>query len=126
MQKEFFKSLETVNKSALESVRRFAQLQGKMLERFNARQIEMLTDYLNVGVRQMEMLSEVKDVQQAVAAQSKLAAAAGETFVAHAKKNAEMLDAAKAELTAWFEEGVKQVVDNPLLKQAAVTAKKAA
>lgn len=126
MQKEFFKGLESVNKSALESVRRLTQLQGKMLERFNARQMEMLTDYLNVGVQQIEMLSEIKDVQQAVAAQSKLAATAGETFVAHAKKNAEMLDAAKADLSAWFEEGMKQVVDNPLLKQAAATPKKAA
>lgn len=124
MQKEFLKGVEAMNKTTIESVKRFAELQGRMLERVSARQVDIVTDYLESGVRQLQMLGEVKDLQAAVAAQSKLAADMGEKFVAHAKKNADAFEATKSDLTAWFEEGLKQAAENPLAKQ--VAAKKAA
>ena len=67
-----------------------------------------------------------KDVQAAVAAQSKFASEFGEKLVTHAKKNAEVFEVTKGEYAAWFEEGLKQASENPLAKQVAVATKKAA
>lgn len=125
MQKDFVKGVETFNKTVLESIKRLAEINGKVVERATERQLALTADYMDAAVKQLGLFGEMKDVQAAVAAQSKFASEFGEKLVSHAKKNAEVFEASKGEYAAWFEEGLKQASENPLAKQVAA-AKKAA
>ena len=125
MQKDFVKGVETLNKTVLESIKRLAEINGKVVERATERQLAVTADYMDAAVKQLGLFGEMKDVQAAVAAQSKFASEFGEKLVGHAKKNAEAFEASKGEYAAWFEEGLRQASENPLAKQVAA-AKKAA
>ena len=121
------KGVETLNKTMLDSMKRLAEINGKAIERTTERQLAIAADYLDVTVAQFGLFSEVKDVQSAVAAQSKLVSEFGEKMVAHAKKNVEVFEATKGDYAAWLEEGMKKASEsNPLAKPVAAAAKKAA
>lgn len=126
MQKDFIKGVETFNKTVLESMKRLAEINAKAVERTTECQLALAADYMDVAVKQMGMFGDMKDMQAAVAAQSKLASEFGEKLVTHAKNSAEVFEATKGEYTVWFEEGIKQASENPLTKPVAVSTKKAA
>jgi len=126
MQKEFLKGIETFNKTVLDSVKRLAEINGKAAELATERQLALVADYMDVAVRQLSLYGDVKDMQGAVTAQSKLVSEFGEKMAAHAKKNAEAFETTKGEYASWLEDGLKQAAENPLAKQVAVVSKKAA
>lgn len=126
MQKEFIKGIETLNTSVLESMQRLAEINGKAVERATERQFALVADYMNAAVTQMGLFGDVKDVQTVAAVQSKFVSEFGEKLVAHAKQNVEDFESTKGEYTAWLEDGMKQVAENPLAKPIVAAVKKAA
>ena len=126
MQKEFIKGIETLNTSVLESMQRLAEINGKAVERATERQFALVADYMNAAVTQMGLFGDVKDVQTVAAVQSKFVSEFGEKLVAHAKQNVEDFESTKGKYTAWLEDGMKQVAENPLAKPIVAAVKKAA
>ena len=125
MQKQILSSIEKFNKSMIDSAKALGEINLRTLERLTERQIEVTSDYLDGGIKQLKLVGEGKDPQGVLSAQSKLATEYGEKFVEHAKKTAEIFAETKAELTDWVEEGMKAVGSNPLTKAATVTKKAA-
>jgi len=125
MQKQILNSIEKFNKSMIGSVKTLGEINMRTLERLTERQIEVASDYLDGGMKQIKLASESKDPQGVLSAQSKLATEYGEKFVEHAKKTAEIFAETKAELAGWIEDGMKAIGTTPLVK-AASTTKKAA
>ena len=126
MQKDFIKGIETFNKTVLESMKRLAEIDGKVVERATERQLALTADYMDAAVKQMGMFGDMKDAQSVVTAQSKFVSEFGEKLVAHAKKNVEVFETAKGEYAGWMEEGLKQASVNPLVKPVVAATKKAA
>ncbi len=126
MQKDFIKGIETFNKTVLESMKRLAEINGKVVERATERQLALTADYMDAAVKQMGMFGDMKDAQSVVTAQSKFVSEFGEKLVAHAKKNVEVFETAKGEYAGWMEEGLKQASVNPLVKPVVAATKKAA
>ena len=123
MQKDFVSGIEAVNKTAVEAVKRFSEIQLKAMERLTEQQIAATSDYMNKGVAQMQALAGSKDLQSAFASQSKFMNELNETMVDNAKTVAGILTETRDEMSAWFEEGMKAAADNPVAK---AVSKKAA
>ena len=123
MQKDFVSGIESVNKSTVEAVKRFSEIQLKAMERLTEQQLAATSDYMNKGVAQMQALAGSKDLQTAFASQSKFMNELNETMVDNAKTVAGILTETRDELSAWFEEGMKVAADNPVAK---AVSKKAA
>ena len=89
-------------------------------------QVPRALQLLEGSVKQVEVLSGLKDPQAVFKAQSDYAAAVSDQMMASAKKTAEILTETKSELTDWVEAGVKAASDTPLAKAVAAATKKAA
>jgi phasin family protein len=109
MQNDFVKNIETLNKAAVESVRRLGEINVRTLEKLAQRQIEATADYLEGGVKQIKLMGDSKDMQAAFKDQARLTSELNEKFVEHAKKTAEVLGEVKDELTEWAQDGMKAV-----------------
>ena len=79
-------------------------------------QIEVTSDYLNQGVKQLQTLAATKDLQGAVDSQAKYVAALNERVVDNAKKTADIFNDLKGDLTEWVEAGVKAASETPFAK----------
>ena len=109
MQNDLLKNIEILNKAAIESAKRLGDINLRTMERLAQRHIEATADYLEGGVRQLELMGESKDIQAAVKDHATLSAELNEKFVEHAKKTAEVLNEVKGELTDWAQDGIKAV-----------------
>jgi phasin family protein len=122
MQKDVVTGFEQFNKSAMESVKKVSEINMRVFERMAEEQLATATDFLEGGVKQVEMLTGAKDIGAVFKAQSEYAAKMNDKMVAHAKKTAEILTDAKDDYTKLMEEGMKVASDNPFVKQAAKAA----
>ena len=109
MQNDMFKSIETLNKAAIESAKRLGDINMRTFEKLAQRNIEVVSDYLDGSVQQLKLMGESKDIQAAAKEQARLGAELNEKFVEHAKKTAEVLNEVKGELTDWAQDGMKAV-----------------
>ena len=123
MQKDFVSGIETMNKTAVEAVKRYSEIQLKAMERLTEQQIAATSDYMTKGVAQLQMLAGSKDAQTAFASQSKYFNDLNEAMVDNAKTVAGILTETRDELSAWVEEGMKAASANPVVK---AVSKKAA
>ncbi len=126
MQKELAASIEKMNKTSIDAMKRLGEIQLRSIERLTEIQIEATTDYMNESVKQLQTLAASKDIQGVVDSQSKYVAELNERVVNNAKKTAEVLAETKTELTDWVEAGVKAASDTPFAKAVAAAGKKAA
>ncbi len=109
MQNDFLKTIETFNNAAIESAKRLGDINLRTMERLAQRHIEATADYLQGGVRQLELMGEGKDVQTVAKDQANLTTELNEKFAEHAKKTAEVLNEVNSELTDWAQDGIKAV-----------------
>ncbi len=113
MQNDILKNVETLNKAAIESVKRLGDINMRTFEKLAQRNIEAAADYLDGSVQQLKLMGESKDIQAAVTEQARLSTELNEKFVEHAKKAAEVLSEVKDELTDWAQDGMKAVGTPP-------------
>lgn len=123
MKKDFVTSIEQLNQSTVEAIKRFGEIQLRTLERLSEQQIEATSEYLGQGVRQLQVLAGSKDLQSMVDSQAKFMTELNESAVDHAKKTADIFNETKTEMTEWVEAGMKAAADNPFAK--AMTTKAA-
>lgn len=107
MNNDYLKNIEALNKAAIESAKRLGDINVRTIEKLVERHIAATGDYLEGGVKQLELMGDAKDMQGAVKEQTRLATELNEKLVAHAKETAELLNQVKGELTEWAQEGMK-------------------
>ena len=126
MQKEFAASVEKMNKTSVDAMKRLGEIQLRSMERLAEQQIAVTSAVLEQGVKQMRSLAGSKDVTAVVDSQSSYLTELNAQTMENAQKTADILATTKTELTEWVEAGVKAASETPLGKAVAAASKKAA
>ena len=126
MQKEFTASIEMMNKTSVDAMKRLGEIQLRSMERLAEQQIAVTSAVLEQGVKQMRSLAGSKDVTAVVDSQTSYLAELNTQAVENAKKTSDILATTKTELTEWVEAGVKAASETPLGKAVAATTATAA
>ena len=126
MQKEFATSIEKMNKTSVDAMKSFGEIQLRSMERLAEQHIALTSALLDQGVKQMRTLVGSKDASAVVESQTAYLTELNAQVVESAKKTADILTTTKTELTEWVEAGVKAASETPLGKAVAASAKKAA
>ena len=121
MQKEFTASIEMMNKTSVDAMKRLGEIQLRSMERLAEQQIAVTSAVLEQGVNQMRSLAGSKDVTAVVDSQTSYLSELNTQAVENAKKTADILATTKTELTEWVEAGVKAASETPLGKAVAAT-----
>lgn len=124
MQSDILKSIEKANRTTFESVKRLGEINARALQRLSEAQLAAATDCLEGGVKQAQLMGEVKGFNDVVSGQSRILGELNEKLVGHAKKSADILIETRGELTAWVEDGLKAAGETPLAKSVAKPAAK--
>ena len=123
MQNEVLSNIEKMNQTGLDSVKRLGEINARVLGRVAEYQLAVASDYIDGGVKQLQLLGEVKDPKDALSAQSKLVAELNEKLVSRAKEAVQVMMETRDELIGWVEDGIKSMSPVPAPK---ATTKKAA
>ena len=97
------------SKAALERFVRLNQISAAAVEKLTKQQLALVEENVKVGMEQAQSLSEIKDVQELISLQPKLAVEYTEKFKAQAQELVNIVLEAQAELSSLAEEGLKSV-----------------
>ena len=125
MQNTIVEQWESFGKSAFEAAKELESIGSSVVEKLTAQQFEIANTCLETGMKQMSLVTEIKDYKELMSAQAKLTTEYNEKLITSAKKAAEILNDARTQFTTWFEKGVNSAVTTGK-KAAATSSKKAA
>ncbi|MFQ5936033.1 MAG: phasin family protein [Acidiferrobacterales bacterium] len=120
MQPEIQNVVELINKlntQALATAKEVAAINTRALDKLVTQQLGLVTEAVQGGVKQVELLREPKGVKEYVSAQAELAQDGAEKVLAATRETVAVLSGARDELSALVEKGVETV--NASVKQAA-------
>lgn len=131
MQNEAMKLYQEMTEKTVESVKRLSELNLRTFETLAAKQIEIMQSCMDAGVKQSELLTDVRDVNDMVSAQTELATSCADKFSANMTETADIMKTAQTELTGLVEEAVSDAKENAkkvteMSKKGVETATKAA
>ncbi|EDN71033.1 Phasin [Beggiatoa sp. PS] len=86
MQNEMIKQWTELNKSAMDAIKELGEINVNTMTRLTQRQMEMVNLYMEGGSKQLETLSEAKNPQDVVAAQSHLFTELNEKLMDNARQ----------------------------------------
>ena len=124
MQKEFAASIEQMNKTSVDAMKRLGEIQLRSMERLAEQQLAITSSVLDQGVKQMRTLAGSKDVSSVLESQTSYFTDLNAQAMDNAKNTADILATTKSELTEWVEAGVKAASETPLGKAVASAAPK--
>ena len=110
MQNAIVEQWETFGKSAMEAAKELETISTSVVEKLTAQQLEIASTCLETGMKQMSLVTEVKDYKELMSAQAKLTSEYNEKLLSSAKKSAEILNDARTQFTTWVEKGMSSAV----------------
>jgi phasin family protein len=125
MQAEIQNVVELMNKfnaQAIATAKQVAAINTRALDKLVAQQLGLVTEAVQGGVKQLELLREPKGVKEYISAQAELAREGAEKVLVATREAVAVVSGARDELNALVEKGVEDV--SASVKQA--TAKKVA
>lgn len=125
MQKELMEMVNQYNEHVFASAKRLGELNMRTFEQFAAKQADIVNACLESSARQYEVLTTAKDYKDALEAQSALLKGCNEKFLSNMRETAEMMTAARDELSGLVEEAVKYTTES-VEKAGELATKKAA
>jgi phasin family protein len=125
MQAEIQNVVELMNKfnaQAIATAKQVAAINTRAVDKLVAQQLGLVTEAVQGGVKQLELLREPKGVKEYVSAQAELAREGAEKVLVATREAVAVVSGARDELNALVEKGVEDV--SASVKQA--TTKKVA
>jgi phasin family protein len=125
MQAEIQNVVELMNKfnaQAIATAKQVAAINTRALDKLVAQQLGLVTEAVQGGVKQLELLREPKGVKEYISAQAELARESAEKVLVATREAVAVVSGARDELNALVEKGVEDV--SASVKQA--TTKKVA
>jgi phasin family protein len=125
MQAEIQNAVELMNKfnaQAIATAKQVAAINTRALDKLVAQQLGLVTEAVQSGVKQLELLREPKGVKEYISAQAELAREGAEKVLVATREAVAVVSGARDELNALVEKGVEDV--SASVKQA--TTKKVA
>jgi phasin family protein len=107
MQNEMMNIVKQFSESALASAKRLGDLNMKTFETLASKQAELVKSCVEMGTKNAEAVTKVKDATELSALQQEATRTCGEKWVANMREAADMLTAVRDELTGIMEEAAK-------------------
>jgi hypothetical protein len=104
---ELMKQWTESNKAAMDAIKDMGEINTNAMSRLTQRQQEMVNLYMEGGTKQLEVLDDVKGVQDIVTAQSRLFTELNEKLMANARQTMDDLVEVKDKLSTWAEKGME-------------------
>lgn len=112
MQNDLIQQWAELNKITTDSIKELGEINTNAMTRLTQRQMEMMNLYMEGGAKQLETLNETKDVQDIVAAQSRLFNEFNTKLTENARQTASELVDVKDKLSAWVEKNTEIATAN--------------
>jgi phasin family protein len=117
MQSSLMNQWSDMNKKALASMQKLADISNGMMRQAFEQQMEVVNSYVEAGSKQARVLSETKRVQDFVLAQGRFAQELNQKALHNARVSFEMMVDSKKQYGNWLEDSMKDAQDlNPWLK----------
>jgi phasin family protein len=114
MQNQFMSQWSDMNKKAIASMQKLADISNGMMKQFVEQQMEMVNSYVESNTKQVRVLSEAKRVQDIVVAQGRFAQELNQKALHNARVSFEMMVDSKKQYGSWLEDSMKNVQEvNP-------------
>lgn len=107
MQNEMMNIVKQFSDSAMASAKKIGELNMKTFETLAGKQAELVKSCVEMGTKNAEAATKVKDVTELNALQQDVTRTCGEKWVANMREATEMLTSVRDELTAIMEEAAK-------------------
>lgn len=95
-------------RSVLENMMKLQEINDRTVQQLAQKQFEAAGDYMSTGVKRLKMMSEAKDMKEALSNQADLASELSEKMLSHAKQSLEVLNSSKAELNTVVEKSLSR------------------
>jgi phasin family protein len=123
MQNPFMNQWSDMNKKAIASMQKLADLSSGMVKQLVEQQMEVVNSYVESSSKQARVLSEAKRVQDVVMAQGRFAQELNQKMLHNARVSFEMMVDSKKQYGNWLEDSMKDAQEiNPWLKAVQVSA----
>jgi len=124
MQNEMMNIVKQFSDSAMASAKKIGELNMKTFETLATKQADLVKSCVEMGTKNAEAVTKVKDITELNALQQDVTRTCGEKWVADMREATEMLTSVRDELTAIMEEAAKYTQAGA--EQAVEAGKKAA
>jgi len=98
------------SKAAMAPARELSEMTQRVLEKMSAQQMAMTKEYMDLGLRGMQLVSAARDPRTLMTEQVNLAKEAGDKMLANAEVYAKLAAETQAEFTAWAEKATEAAV----------------
>jgi len=123
MQNQFMNQWSDMNKKAIASMQKWADISSGMMKQLVEQQMDVVNSYVESGNKQVRVLSEAKRVQDVVLAQGRFAQELNQKMLHNARVSFEMMVDSKKQYGNWLEDNMKDAQEiNPWLKAVQVSA----
>ena len=113
MNNELFEQWMGFAKNANEPLLRLGEITAHAMEQLLRQQLELGRDYVELGTRQMELLSSVQDPQKWLTEQGALASEFGKKLMSRSQAFAEVATEAQKAFAGWTEDASKKATQVP-------------
>lgn len=124
MQNDMMNIAKQFSESALASAKRLGELNLKTFETLSTKQAELVKSCVEMGTKNAEAVSKVKDLNELASLQQEVTRTCSEKWMANMREATEILTSVRDELTAIMEEAAKYTKENT--EQMVEAGKKAA
>lgn len=110
MQSEYLIEWTRFTNSALNSAKELGEINTKAIKKLSEQQFDLISRCLDIGVKQLNLLSEAKGYKELLAGQTKLATEYNEKVLDTVRKTTRIFSEAKDEMAAWIDKNIEGTV----------------
>jgi hypothetical protein len=115
--KENLEMVKAAGTAGFESIRTLGELNLRTWEKLVEKQMDTFGLFIDTGIKQLSLSTEITDAKDLVNTQVELAKAFGESLAAKGRETVEIANSVRDEYQGWLEDGVKKL--NETAKTAA-------
>jgi phasin family protein len=108
MKSELYDQWFEFSKSAAEPMLRLNEISARAMEKVARQQMDLARDYLELGARNLRLLSENRDPRQIMAEQGELVSEFGKKLLGRAEEMVGIATETQKDIAAWVEEAAKK------------------
>lgn len=108
MDNAFAEQFSKYTKTMMDSVKELQSINEKTLQQLTEQQFKSAQTFIQTSSEQLEKLSQVKSVEEAINEQAKITSEIGEMMMANAQETMKVLSTGQKELEALISKAVKE------------------
>lgn len=121
MMKTFQETIAEVNDFVTDSFKQLSEINSRTYGKIVKGQTEIANIYVRSGVKQLELVREVKDIPAYLSAQKELTSELAEELIKYAQSTVELATSSRDDLFGWIEssvQGISKIYPIPEAKAA--------